>query len=40
MQTLQAAGAKVQSVAPYQPSFDEVFVRLIQRHRAAKREEA
>jgi ABC-2 type transport system ATP-binding protein len=40
LETLRRAGAKVQSVAPYQPTFDEVFVRLIQRHQAAKREEA
>jgi hypothetical protein len=35
----QRAGAEVQSVAPYQPTFDEVFVRLIERHQAAQREE-
>lgn len=31
---LQRAGAEVQSVAPYQPTFDEVFVRLIRQHQA------
>ncbi|HMQ31466.1 MAG TPA: ABC transporter ATP-binding protein [Chloroflexaceae bacterium] len=40
LQALQGAGAEVQSVAPYQPSFDEVFVRLIERHRAARAEGA
>lgn len=39
MAALQRAGAEVQSVAPYQPTFDEVFVRLIERHQAAQREE-
>jgi ABC-2 type transport system ATP-binding protein len=40
MQALQSGGARVQSVAPYQPTFDEVFVRLIQRHNTAHGEEA
>ncbi len=40
MEALQASGAEVQSVAPYQPTFDEVFVRLIQRYQRAQREEA
>lgn len=35
LQALQSAGAEVQSVAPYQPTFDEVFVRLIRRHQSA-----
>lgn len=40
IEALEAGGAVVQSVAPYQPTFDEVFVRLIQRYQAAQREEA
>ncbi len=40
LEALQAGGAAVQSVAPYQPTFDEVFVRLIQRYQAAQREGA
>lgn len=38
LQALQRSGAEVHSVAPYQPTFDEVFVRLIERHQAAGRE--
>jgi ABC-2 type transport system ATP-binding protein len=40
MAALQASGAEVQSVAPYQPTFDEVFVRLIRRYQRVQREGA
>jgi len=39
MEALRSAGAEVQSVAPYQPTFDEVFIRLIERHQTVQREE-
>ena len=29
---LEASGATIQAIAPYQPTFDEVFIRLIERH--------
>lgn len=40
LQALQTSGAEVHSVAAYQPTFDEVFVRLIKRHQATHGEEA
>ncbi len=36
IETLEASGATVRSVAPYQPTFDEVFIRLIERHNARR----
>jgi hypothetical protein len=29
---LEASGATIRAIAPYQPTFDEVFIRLIERH--------
>jgi ABC-2 type transport system ATP-binding protein len=36
LQTLMASGAEVRSVAQYRPTFDEVFIRLIEQHSGAR----
>lgn len=36
LSTLTTAGAVIRSLAPYRPTFDEVFIRLIEQHRGAR----
>ena len=36
LSTLTSAGATIRSLAPYRPTFDEVFIRLIEQHQGAR----